>query len=249
MTILWWLLLAAAGGYAWTQLRRPRVQPLSETDRQCLARLPCYGRLTHEQQQRLRQQVGMFLATSSFYGCNGLEVDRDMAISIAGMACLLSLRDARPYPWLRSVLVYPDAFEVRDQQPDELGLVNETPESRIGESWDGQRIVLSWPDAQLAWRGVNSNVIAHECAHQLDSRGVGCPDGVASHREWARVMRQAYTELCDKGSAVINRYGCTSPAEFFAVAVEAYLQDAKALAHFHPEVYALLFAHFQLDLA
>lgn len=250
MSGLWWLLLVVAGSvYVFLKVRKPAIEPLSENDRQCIARLPCYCHLNLSQQQRLHQQVGVFLATTSFYGCNGLEVDRDMAISIAAMACLLSLRDSRPYPWLRSVLVYPDAFEVRDQQPDQLGLVDDVPQSRIGESWDGQRIVLSWPDAQLAWHGVNSNVIAHECAHQLDSRGIGCPDGVASHAHWAAVMRRAYAELCSNGSPVIDAYGRTSPAEFFAVVVEAYLQDGVALAHFHPEVYQLLLAHFQLDLA
>ncbi len=224
------------------------AQALASLDRQ----LPQRAWLSVEQRARHQRQVAQFLADKAFYGCNGLEVSDDMALAIAGMACLLTLRDdGPPYPELRSVLVYPDAFRVRDPEPDELGLVTDEGVELAGESWDGQRIIVSWADVEEALAGGELNVVAHECAHQLDDaapHAEGAPP-MADYRQWAAVMQAEFDALCEHGSPVIDDYACTSPAEFFAVCVESYLQRGAELARHHPALYAQLYRYFGIDTA
>ena len=120
-----------------------------------------------------------------------------------------------------------------------------------GESWDGQRIIVSWADVEAALDGDPVNVVAHECAHQLDDeapQAEGAPL-LADYDEWSRIMQAEYDRLCEHGSPVIDDYGCESPAEFFAVCVESYLQRGAELAHHHPALYGLLCSHFQLNTA
>ncbi len=247
------LLLAAAavGVLLWAlRPRRPAPPPpLPPAEQALLQRLPQYAQLSAGQRERLAEQVAAFVRDKDYYGCNGLQVDREMAVLLAAQACLLSLREAgAPYPQLRSVLVYPGAFVVHDPEPDELGIVSDEPEERIGESWDAQRIVVSWPDAQQALAGSPVNVVVHECAHQLDPLGQGRPEG-ADPQRWAAVMAPAYEALQRHGSPVIDEYGCESPAEFFAVLCESYVQEPAALQQAHPALYAELERHFGLALA
>lgn len=224
----------------------PTPRRLHPDDLTTLSRqLPQWATLSSRWQLQLEQQTARFLHDKDFYGCNGLEVSQEMALLIAAQACLLALHDSTsPYPRLRSVLVYPDAFLVHDTEPDELGLVNDEPEWRIGESWDAQRIIVSWPDVEEALAGGPDNVVVHECAHQLDQDGVGRPAGVDARR-WASVMQPAYAELCARGSAVIDEYGAESPVEFFAVITECFIQTPAALQQHHPAVHQALQQFFR----
>jgi len=70
----------------------------------------------------------------------------------------------------------------------------------------------------------------------------------AEYLAWARVMSREFRALCDANRAgtptVLDRYGATNPAEFFAVATEAFFfESPRVLRARHPELYAE-FAHF-----
>lgn len=207
------------------------------------ARLPWRACLSPGQRTRHLRQAQRLLQRLNFYGCNGLEVQPQQAALICGIAALLWLRDdSRPFPKLRSVLLYPAAFGVRDPEPDELGLVWDEPVETLGESWDGQRVVLSWADVEAALAGDAVNVVIHEFTHQLDDlapAAEGAPP-LPDYRDWSRIMRAEFEALQQRDSPVIDPYGAQSPGEFFAVVVEAYFQDGWALRHHHPELYALI---------
>jgi Mlc titration factor MtfA (ptsG expression regulator) len=65
-------------------------------------------------QLQLRQLVVQFLHQKKFVGCEGLEVTDEMAVTIAGQACLLLLnRHSKVYPALHTILVYPSEFVAR----------------------------------------------------------------------------------------------------------------------------------------
>jgi Mlc titration factor MtfA (ptsG expression regulator) len=231
--------------------RRPPA-PLSESRRATLAaRLPHWDKLTPELRARFEPRVAEFLDRKKFYGCNDLAVTEEMRVLVAGMACLLILRpDARVYPNLRSVLLYPTAFWVRHEEPDEVGVVYEDEVLQVGESQDWGRVVLSWEDVEAALDGDPVNVPAHEFAHQLndESPHEGAPL-LADYTRWSKVMGAAYEELCDRGSPVLDDYGTEGPAEFFSVATEAYFQSGRALKRNHRELYELLRDYYLLETA
>lgn len=223
---------------------RRKPEALPESHRALLhARLPHCAALPPELAVRFEPRVMEFLETKKFYGCEGLAVTDEMRILVAGQACLLILRDdARVYPLLRSVLLYPTAFWVRHEEPDEAGVVHEDDVLQIGESQEWGRVILSWEDVEAALAGGPVNVPVHEFAHQLDEENPSAEGAplLPDYARWSQVMSAAYEQLCDKGSSVLDDYGCEGPAEFFAVASEAYFQSGKRLKRNHPELHALL---------
>ena len=215
------------------------------------ARLPHCRALTPELRTRFEARVMEFLARKKFYGCSDLAVTEDMRVLIAGMACLLILRpDAQVYPRLRSVLLYPTAFWVRHEEPDEIGLVYEDEVLQVGESQEWGRVILSWEDVEAALDGDPVNVPAHEFAHQLneESPHEGAPL-LADYTRWSKVMSAAYKDLLEHGSAVLDDYGSEGPGEFFAVATEAYFQSGRALNLHHRELHELLRDYYLIDTA
>lgn len=213
--------------------------------------LPWRRCLDEAQRQRHERQVRHLLRRLRFYGCQGQAVDERMRVLLAGLACLLTLRrDTPPYPELRSVLVYPAAFWVRHELPDEHGLVPDDEILQLGESQEWGRVVLSWEDVEAALAGDAVNVALHEFAHQLDDEaeaGEGAPTGADAQR-WPAVMQAEYARLEQQPSPVLDDYGLEGPAEFFAVATEAFFQQPDALAEAHPELYALLADYYGLEL-
>ncbi|MES0873886.1 zinc-dependent peptidase [Sinimarinibacterium thermocellulolyticum] len=202
---------------------------------------------------RYLDAVGRFLREKRFVGCNGLVVVDDMRIAVAGLACLLLLREgAKLFPLVHSVLLYPDRFYVRVDTPDELGLVSDEPVEQIGESWTGDRVILSWTDVQAALDGDAVNVVLHEFAHQLDDENPateGAP-AMRDYTRWSAVMAREFERLQrHRRPPVLDPYGAQSPGEFFGVATEAFFQRGPELARHHGELYALLRDYYRVDTA
>lgn len=214
-------------------------------------RLPQLARISPQQREHFHALVQRFVAGKKFVGCAGLEVTDEMKTLVAGMACLMVLRpDARLYPQLRQILIYPGPFLVPVTEPDEFGLVPDDPEERIGESWQADRVVLSWADVEAALDGDEVNVVVHEFAHQLDDEGVageGAPR-LADYAQWSGVMQAEFDRLRrQRRPRVLDPYGAESPAEFFGVASEAFFQRGAELAQHHPRLYGLLRAYYGFD--
>lgn len=231
--------------------RRRRAATLTpEQERRLPAAVPLYDRLSAPARHRLAARTAAFLAHVRFIGCGGIEVDEDMRLAIAGQACLLCLRDnADTFPSVREILVYPDAFWVRHEHPDELGLVDEEPALLAGEAWEEGRVILSWQDVAAALDGADYNVVVHEFAHQLDYEApgtVGAPV-LSDYGEWSAAFSEAYDILLRDGSPVIDPYGAENPAEFFAVAAEAFVQRPDELAAAHPDLYRVLADYLAID--
>ena len=178
--------------------------------------------------------------------------------TIAAEACLLVLnRGGALYPRLRSILVYPDAFVARREQRRDDGTVAADSHHLLGESWDNGRVILSWDDVT---RGVadftdGSNVVLHEFAHQLDAES-GSTNGAPplrrnSYRAWATIFSENFQDLELRSlrglSTVMNEYGASNPAEFFAVATETFFERPHQLHKHRPELYGELQRYYQLD--
>ena len=187
-----------------------------------------------------------------------MQITEQMKIAIAAIACLLLFCDRKTYfPSLRSVLVYPTAYIV-NQIVMSSYVVEERRVARLGESWTQDQLILSWEQVKqdiLNWQD-GHNVVLHEFAHQLDQED-GIAEGVPilpralDYDAWKKVMTAEYLQLCDRvehgKKTVLDSYGATNPAEFFAVATETFFEKPKQLNQKHPSLYELLQRYYRLD--
>lgn len=221
-------------------------------------RLPVYQRLTPQEQHHLQQMIHLFLADKTFYGCAGLEITDEIRVCIAAQACLLCLgRQGALYPKLQAILVYPGAFIVNRDTFSDDGTVAEMSHNVLGESWDKGRIILSWDDVTKGARDFTDghNVVLHEFAHQLDSAS-GATNGAPvlrsnSYNTWAEVFAENFDDLRERAqrgkATVMDTYGTTNEAEFFAVATETFFERPADLREHRPELFAQLQQYYQLD--
>ncbi|MFN0186891.1 MAG: zinc-dependent peptidase [Aquabacterium sp.] len=237
--------------------RRWRAQPFPPAWRRILRRrVPIVARLPADLQQRLKRHVQVFLAEKVFIGCQGQAIDDEVRVTIAAQACLLLLGAERGecFPQLRQVLVYPQAFAAHREQALGGGVMQEQRLVMTGESWGQGQVVLAWSDvlAGAADAADGRNVVLHEFAHQID-QDKGAADGrpwrpgALARRRWARVMDQAFEQLRRQPSDLIDAYGATAPAEFFAVVTEVFFERPQALAVEAPEVYRELALLYRVD--
>ncbi len=221
------------------------------------SQVPVYRKLPPQLKRQLEQHVQLFLAEKSFYGCGGLEVDDTVRLTIAGHACLLIVsRNFSDFDEVRSILVYPDAYHVREVKSDGM-VVSESNQIRAGEASSRGQVVLAWAECEKGAVNPNGhhNVILHEFAHQLDYLD-GTADGAPplsgeEARHWQHAMTHAYEHLRDSlrhhRKPWLDPYGATEPAEFFAVLSEAFFQQPHHLRHEQPEVYDVLCGFYRLD--
>jgi Mlc titration factor MtfA (ptsG expression regulator) len=220
---------------------------------------PLYLHLPAEDRLELLEHIQVFLAEKNFEGCGGLELTDEIKVTIAAQACLLLLhRNTDYYPRLVSILVYPSAYLARDARDSSHDIVDEELEIRLGEAWAHGTVVLSWDAVQHGAADIHDghNVALHEFAHQLDqedgsAEGAPILEHSSKYVAWARVLGEAYEKLhraLEAGHAtVLDAYGATDPAEFFAVATECFFEKPKELKRKHPELYEELKDFFRQD--
>jgi len=221
------------------------------------ARLPFLAWLPSEVRPRLRALSEDFLKEKEFYGARGLRLGDEAMLTIAVQACLpiLNHRGLAAYRDWVGIVVYPGGFVVPQQVMDETGVVHEYEEILLGEARSDGPVLLAWFEDGLP-AGVN--IVIHEFAHKLDmARGNadGCPAlplGM-SRKAWTEAFSAAYKRLCrldDAGiETILDPYATTSPAEFFAVASEAFFEAPISLRAEFPAVYVQLAAFYGLDTA
>ncbi len=263
LPILLLLAALAAGIWYWRGRRafaRLFSMPLSQRRRAIVARqVPLVRKLPAELRDRLEGRINAFLHQVRFIGCDGLEVDEEMELSIAAQACLLVVNNDAWYRDLRTILIYPGPFRSRQQEYDGY-VVTERSTVRTGESWARGPVVLSWAHSRQGAleEADGHNVVLHEFAHQFDEL-TGHADGIPllgkdqSLAEWAQVFGEAYRRLVHKvergRETVIDPYGAEGPGEFFAVSVEMFFERPEELRADEPGVYAELSKLFRLDPA
>ncbi len=223
--------------------------------------VPYYRCLSTEEQKELQGLIQIFIAEKEFEGCAGLEITDEIKVTIAAQACILLLgRETDIYPKLRSILVYPRTYVAPAKYVENDILVTETLEARSGESWSHGYVILSWNDVLKGASDIHdgNNLVFHEFAHQLDEE-YGSADGtpLLQHRSmylaWARVLGREYRQLVkniEKNQpTLLNQYGATNPAEFFAVATEFFFERPRELKQLHPKLYQQLKLFYHQDPA
>ena len=250
--------------FAWLTRRRRdaiRRRPVPPEWRAIIAKnVPYAAVLGPGDRDELIGHVQVFLAEKHFEGCGGMQVTDEVRVTIAAQACVLLLhRDTDYYPGLSSILVYPTAYLVPGgRMPD--GLVTEEPQARLGESWTRGAVVLGWDSVLSGASDLHDghNVVLHEFAHQLDQED-GAGDGAPTlprrsmYVAWARVLGHDFEQLVHDTEhhhrTLIDKYGATNPAEFFAVATETFFEKPRPLRSKHPALYLQLKEFYQQDPA
>jgi len=129
----------------------------------------------------------------------------------------------------------------------------------VGETWPRGTLVLAWDAVVNGAKGLEGcrNVVLHEFAHQLDYLD-GKVDGVPPlpgelRSSWPEAFGRAFRRHEKRVAlglpTLLDPYGVKSPAEFFAVAVEAFFMCPRAFKARHPALYRQLSRYFLEDPA
>lgn len=221
--------------------------------------LPFYDHMPKPLQEQLQAHIKQFLFSKQFVGCAGLVVTEEMRLTIAACASLLLLnRPTLSFRNVRWIYLYPAEFVVRHTVQDAAGVVSTEDGVLAGEAWHNGRVILSWDDVQQGVFDFNDgrNVVLHEFAHQLDAES-GSMNGApllrskGAYGSWATILSREFNSLRDHAyfgaETVLDTYGATNPAEFFAVATESFFEEPDSLSEEHPELFTELLAYFQVD--
>src|SRR6266566_6456529 len=214
--------------------RRAQARPFSKEWLDAIKRnVAFFSRLSANDQSELLSHIKVFLAEKRFEGCGGLEITDEIRVTIAAQACLLlSHRRADYFPGLLTILVYPSTYMVEEKRQIAEHVWQEGSTTRLGET--GRRmgsLVLAWGAVKhgAADPSDGKNVVLHEFAHQLDYEN-HAEDGAPALEtrdqqvSWQEVMRTEFASLriADESEVptLLDTYGASNPAEFFAVSVE-----------------------------
>ena len=190
------------------------------------------------------KHLGVFAREKHFEGAKGLVVTDEMKVVVAGAAARLSRNlSFDVYDDLITVLLYPTSW------------VSEGG-SNLGEAHRWGLVVLAWDSVRHGLKNPfdGHDVALHEFAHVLDltdGRFDGTPElnGYAASHAWATVFSEHYLthRRAPSRARVLQAYGATNEAEFFAVATEAFFEKPASLQGKHPELYAALREYYRLD--
>jgi len=218
-----------------------------------------FALLPAEDRTELLGHVQVFLAEKRFEGCEGFEVTDEVRATIAAQACILLLhRETDYFPEVETILVYPHTYAVPQEKRLPDGTVSEEPSVRLGESWHHGPVVLAWDDVVAGGLDPHDgrNVVLHEFAHKLDEED-GATDGAprlarrSMYGPWARVLGREFLALRKEAEhhhrTVMDKYGATNPAEFFAVVTECFFEKPVALQRKHAELYEQLALFYKQD--
>ena len=204
-----------------------------------------YNYLPKNLQKDLEENILIFLHEKTFEGAKGFKIDDTVKVTVAGQACILLLnRNSRFFSKLKNIIIYPTAFS--SKQPDQNGVTKNI--TRLGESWGNGTVILAWNHVLSDPKKLHDghNVVFHEFAHQLDQEDGGANGAPIlkdrdEYKNWYSVMSNDYKQLKKELKLnikdVMDFYGATNPAEFFAVATETFFEKPLELKEKHSSLY------------
>jgi hypothetical protein len=220
-----------------------------------------YATLAPSEQSRLLRDIRWFLDEKSIEVSLGLRLTTEMRVTVAAHASLLGLGfEAPPFDRLTSVILQPAVYVATKVQRESSGLELHSQEQRVGEAWRNGPVLLSWPDVLSQCRDQldGRNVVLHEFAHLLDmidaeANGVPILDSEEQLQTWQEVTRAEFRRLVNHARhgrhTLLDWYGATNEAEFFAVATETFFEQPIEMQNLHPSLYDILRLFYKQDPA
>jgi voltage-gated potassium channel Kch len=135
------------------------------------------------------------------------------------------------------------------------GIVSDDPMPILGQAAYQGPVLIVWDEALNEARhpGTGHNVVFHEFAHKIDMLD-GTIDGtppLATRDElerWVEVCTRVYGQVSSgNGGRTLRAYAGVNPAEFFAVATEAFFDDPRGLHDEHGDLYDVLREFYRQD--
>ncbi len=217
-----------------------------EWRRLCQQRLDWWTELADDERDRLEMVALGLVAEADWEPANGFTITEDMQVLIAAQAALLTvnLPFDDPYRDVHAIIVHPTTAVMHGEHSQVDGVYSDDPTPILGQAELHGPVLVAWDEVQddVAHHGDGHNVVYHEFAHKLDMLD-GVTDGTPPmSRElaerWVPVCTEVYEAVVEgRAGEVLDDYAGVNPAEFFAVATEAFFDDAEGLEHEHPELY------------
>jgi Mlc titration factor MtfA (ptsG expression regulator) len=211
-----------------------------------------YQHLDDAKKPLVQQMVQVFVAEKAWFGGSDLPLTDEMKVTVSAQVALLVLGQKEPYYFdhVQSIILHASTFS----QPAALQqgrLIVDEDQALLGEAWHRGPILLAWDDVLRSGRGKGhgGNVVLHEFAHHLDGLDGdmdGTPPLVGRERQrtWYQVTETEYERLVDQMQrhevSLLDQYGATNRAEFFAVATECFFERPHAMRHEYADLYGVL---------
>jgi len=214
-----------------------------------------YKGLSTVEKNKLQAITRIITAEKHWEAHDGLEMSDEIKVTIAGTAALLLLGVNDFYfEHVNTIIVFPDPVRRQSQG----GLIVGRESRHAGEAWQNGQVVLSWRDVVSDSRNPfdGRNLVIHEFAHCLDGldgeMGGSLTFGdTATTQRWHRVCESEFETLVRaterRQKTLLDYYGATNQAEFFAVASETFFEKPRQLKEEHAELFELLAKYYRLD--
>lgn len=221
-------------------------------------RMPAWTQLDDDERARLEFLTVNVLADLRWEAAHGFELDDDICVTIAAEASLLLLGlPLDGFPGVKSVVVHPHTVVMKGEHSQVKGVVSDGPYEILGQADAHGPVLIVWDAVLSAARhpGSGHNVVYHEFAHRLDmldgtADGTPPMESVEQSEQWVRVCTAVYEQVATgRGSPVLRSYAGVNPAEFFAVATEAFFDEPVGLRRSHPDLYEVLSGYYGQDPA
>ena len=168
------------------------------------------------------------------------------------------------------IVVHPGTMVAARDMRDDMGLVSHRRMMLEGEAMQHGPVTLSWAaiaDDPVRQTERGTSVVIHEFCHKLDMRNggadgypalpsgfLGMSNATDARNTWEQTWSAAYNSLrhhiakadrFGEPAPWLDRYGATAPAEFFAVACEAFFVNRARFAQEWPQLDRMLAGLFQ----
>ncbi len=219
-----------------------------------------WGLLDDDERVTVAADADWLLRHKHWEAAFGFELDPTITVTIAIQAAFLVLGlDVGELREVSAVVVYPTAMQTRGERAGPIdGTVTDGPLPILGEAHERRGpVLIAWDQAHAdaSDPGRGQNVVLHEFAHKLDmvdhvADGSPLLSGRVEQARWREVCTEVFLAMTDGiDRPPLDPYGATNPAEFFAVATEAFFDVPTNLAHHEPELYDVLCDYYGQDPA
>lgn len=210
--------------------------------------IPVYSKLNDDEKDMFERRVQKFINMKTFVPRGEIkQVTHEMKALIAGSAVQITMGYPEVYfSHFRTIIIYPDKYYSRITKQYHNGEVN-----RMGV------IVLSWKSFMDGFRdprdGVNLGY--HEMAHALkleeivDNDDYSFSDSQTFHDfEKEAIIEMQKVKDNPENSTFLREYAATNLSEFFAVAIENFIERPKEFKDYNDKLYSLLTRILNFDL-